>query len=335
MQQRKGVILAIVLAAGGLLAASLTLLAIHWRPRLIMIQGAVIRANADPRKQIAIGNATVTVSDGDTIASGQSQKSGYFKLTFREGIRLPKNAALIVRHNGYAPFVTNLPLTPRSSLRKIYVVKLRESDAHTTDLEKRSQTRVSNVIIRYTVNAPSTTNIGTAVKTFEVINHSNVPCRHQAPCSPNGFWKAARASVTLKAGSNNKFRNVRVLCIAGPCAFTRVHLHKPGKQTQTIAVSAVDWSDTTTFLVEAEVYHNAISSQLRESYPVIFGRDMHFTLPPTAEGPSIVAEIGNQSIVFPLASGLYMSWATCNSEQSRQTDNSTIFQCELKPGYRF
>lgn len=335
MRRKRGFILAVVLTAAAMLAAGLTFLATHWRPLRITIQGAVIRASADPRKQVAIPHANITVSDGATIASAESDKSGYFKLTFREGIRLPQNAALIVRKTGYTPFVMNLPLTPRSDLRKLYVVPLKELNPQSAEVKKRTQTVVSNVIIRYTVNAQTMTNIGTAVKTFEVMNHGNIPCHNQAPCSPNGFWKAARASVTLKAGSDNEFRNVRVLCIAGPCPFTRVHLHEAGKATPAISVSAVDWSDTATFLVEAEVYRNAISSQLRESYPVIFGRDMHFTLPPDAEGPSILATIGTQPIVFPLSPGLYMSWATCNSGQSKQTGNSTIFQCELKPDYRF
>lgn len=335
MRRKRGILLAVILAAAALLAVALTMLATHWQPRLITIQGTVIRSNLDPRKQVAIDRANVTVSNGTTLASAESDKSGFFKLTFRAGIRLPKNAALIVRKSGYAPYITNLPLTPRSNLRKLYVIPLKEQDAHSSNAEKRNQTVVSNVIIRYTVNAQAMTNIGTAVKTFEVINQGNVPCHNQAPCSPNGFWKAAKGTITLKAGSNNEFRNVRVLCIAGPCPFTRVHLHQSGNATKTILVSAVDWSDTTTFLVEAEVYRNSISSQLRESYPVIFGRDMHFTLPPTAEGPSILAEIGNRSIVFPLSSGLYMSWATCNSQQSKQSENSTVFQCELKPDYRF
>ncbi len=335
MNRGRGILLIVALVAGGLLATALALLAIHWRPRRIMIQGTVVRKNSDPRKELAVADAQVAISDGTTIASAQSDKSGYFKLVFREGIQLPKNAALIVRQAGYAPFVMNLPLTPRSNLRKLYVVKLRELDSHSTQAEKRNQTVVSNVLIRYTVNAQAMTNIGTAVKTFEIINQGNIPCHHQAPCSPNGFWKAAKGSVTLKAGSDNEFRNVRVYCIAGPCPFTRIHFHRLEKQNRTLSVSALDWSDTATFLVEAEVYHNTISSQLRESYPVIFGRDMHFTLPPTAEGPSIVAEIGGQSIVFPLAGGLYMNWATCNSEQSKQTENSTVYQCELKPDFRF
>ena len=44
-------------------------------------------------------------------------------------------------------------------------------------------------------------------------------------------------------------------------------------------VSALNWSDTATFLMEAEVYHNAISSNVRELYPVIFGRTLNFTRP--------------------------------------------------------
>ncbi len=65
-------------------------------------------------------------------------------------------------------------------------------------------------------------------------------------------------------------------------------------------VSAIDWSDTSTFLVEAEVFHAAMSSSVRESYPVIFGRSLSFTVPPTQEGVSIEAEIDGTPMVFPL-----------------------------------
>src|SRR5579875_1836378 len=235
MNRKRNILLAIILGATGLLAGFLALLATHWRPRLITIQGAVIRKSSDPRKELAVSDALVTVSDGTTIASAQSDKSGYFKLVFREGIRLPPNAALIVRHAGYAPFVMNLPLTPRSNLRKLYVVKLRSLVSHSTSADRKHQTVVSNVLIRYTVNARTMTNIGTAVKTFEVMNKGNVPCRHQAPCSPDGFWKASRGSVVLKAGSGNVFRNVRVYCIAGPCSFTKIHYQHFNPHPKTIS----------------------------------------------------------------------------------------------------
>ena len=54
-------------------------------------------------------------------------------------------------------------------------------------------------------------------------------------------------------------------------------------------VSARDWSDTTTFLLEAEVFHPMVSQVVHESYPVIFGDGLNFTLPSSAEGVSTVS----------------------------------------------
>jgi hypothetical protein len=74
---------------------------------------------------------------------------------------------------------------------------------------------------------------------------------------------------------------------------------------------------------------------LRELYPVIYGPALNFTVPPTQEGVSIEAEIDGTPMVFPLGPELYLSWATCTSRVSSKVDNSTIYLCQLKPGYRF
>jgi hypothetical protein len=72
---------------------------------------------------------------------------------------------------------------------------------------------------------------------------------------------------------------------------------------------------------------------VRQAYPVIFGSEMSFTLPGTAGGPSIEAELNGSYIVFPLGPDLILSWATCSLKQN--PDGSKLYSCELKPGYRF
>jgi len=166
-----------------------------------------------------------------------------------------------------------------------------------------------------------------------VSNAGNTPCKQGDLCSPDGLWKAAKGSVTLDAGSGNIFRNVRASCIAGPCPFTRIDSSGFNHDAQTIVVSAINWSETATFLVEAEVYQESIVSKLRLAYPVIYGRDLHFTAPPTAEGVTIEAEVGGRPTVFPLGPDLYMKWGICNSRKGR--NNDTIYQCELKPAFTF
>ena len=75
-----------------------------------------------------------------------------------------------------------------------------------------------------------------------------------------------------------------------------------------------------------------ISDLVRESYPVILGPTLSFTLPSTAEGPSIEAEVNAQPIVFPLGPDLLLSWAKCTLSISQ---DSNVYRCELKPGYKF
>ena len=101
------------------------------------------------------------------------------------------------------------------------------------------------------------------------------------------------------------FRNMRASCIAGPCPFTRIDSSGFVHGGRNITVSATNWSDTATFLFEAEVFRTTISSSVRHSYPVIFGRTLNFTLPPTQEGVSIEADLNGAPMVFPLGPDLY------------------------------
>jgi hypothetical protein len=199
----------------------------------------------------------------------------------------------------------------------------------------RPETVVSNIRVRYTINSRTETNVGSAVKTFQVVNKGDVPCDNQSPCSPDGKWKAASASASLDAGADHAFGNVRASCIAGPCPFTRIDSSGFIQGGRNIRVSALDWSDTATFLLEAEVFQIAISSNLRELYPVKFGRTLNFTLPPTQEGVSLEADVDGSTMVFPLGPNLNLSWATCTVRTGTDKEKTTVYRCELKPDYRF
>jgi hypothetical protein len=222
----------------------------------------------------------------------------------------------------------------RSSTRRLIVAAMKPlSEVEKVAVNEKAEV-VSNIRIRYTVNSTVEANVGSAVRTFQVINQGNVPCRRQGPCSPDGVWKAATASVTMDAGQGNEFRNVRASCIAGPCPFTRIDTRGFEHGGRTITASASNWSDTATFLLEAEVFHSAIASSVRESYPVIFDRTLSFTLPGSEEGVSFEAEINGTPMVFPLAPDIYLRWASCTFRNTPAKE-SDVYQCELKPGYRF
>lgn len=309
----------------------------QWRPGMVTIQGAVVRADSDPRRELPISGVTVTVWDGKSSSTTQSNSNGYYRVAFRERIWPTEQVTLSFRSPDYRPYDLQLLVGPNNKPNQLYVAAL-DPVVAATDLPSQPSKpaiAVSNIRIRYTVNTAAQRNIATAVRTFEIVNKGNVPCQQHYPCSPDGLWKAATGSTTLDAGANNVFRSVRASCFAGPCPFTRIDTGGFSQGGRMITASAIDWSDTANFLVEAEVFHNSNESSVRESYPVIFGRVMHFTLPAVQEGLSIEAEINGAPMVFPLGPDLYTSWATCQARPGTEGQNSTTYQCELKPGYRF
>ncbi len=323
----------IAVACAAAAAALITLRIQHVRTRNITIHGAVVRRDEDVRKQLPIADVVVTASNGYSSVRTRSDASGYFALNYPQILWPGRNVDLSFRRDGYMPLDLQLRSGIHLTTRQLYVAAMSPLPRQAPPTVTGKPSVVSNIRIRYTVNSGTAINIGSAVKTFEVVNKGNVPCNHQPVCSPDGNWKAARNSVSLDAGPGNEFRDVRASCIAGPCPFTKIdssgYIHG-GRQ---ITASAVDWSDTATFLLEAEVFQDTISSNVREAYPVEFGDALHFTLPPTQEGVSIEAEVNGAPMVFPLGPDLFLSWATCNIRTN--ADRSTVYRCELKPGYQF
>jgi hypothetical protein len=137
----------------------------------------------------------------------------------------------------------------------------------------------------------------------------------------------------LDAGVGNQFRNVRASCIAGPCPFTKIDAARFSQGGQILTVSARDWSDTATFLLEAEVFRPMESQLEHRTYPAIFGEGLSFTLPSAAQSVSIEADLDGQTIIFPLGPSLFLSWATCDAGVN--LDRGRIYRCTAKPGYLF
>ncbi|HUC29647.1 MAG TPA: hypothetical protein VMR80_08690 [Candidatus Acidoferrum sp.] len=313
-------ILALVFTAG-------ILSVIRWGiQKPIALQGAVLVQDSDPRKQLPV--AGVTVSAGDlAMSQAQSDSLGFFTLTLRKPVRRGHALELHLRQPHYQPldvkdYVTN----------KLYVLHMIPI-ANTPVPANRPQSKVANVRVRYTVKSMTHLNVGSAVKTFEIENRGNIPCNGQRPCSPDGRWKAALGSATLDAGVGNEFRDARVSCIAGPCPFTRIESDHYLEGARIFTVAARDWSDSATFLLEAEVFHPMVSQVEHWSYPVIFGEGLSFTLPADAESVSIEADLEGQTIIFPLGPTLALSWAACDS--GINPNRSRIYTCTPKPGYRF
>jgi hypothetical protein len=307
----------------------------RWHVGAIRIKGAVIRRDDDPRRELPIAGVDVTVSNGTTSATTQSEATGYFNIPFEESVWPGQSLTLSFRHPDYQPLDLKLQGGLRLAAGQLYVAAMKPLPQPAEGSPNRTSLAVSNIRIRYTTNSETKVNIGSAVRTFQVINLGGQPCQHDSPCSPDGRWKASIGAESMDAGPGNEFSNVRASCIAGPCPFTRIDSSGFVNGGRKISVSALNWSDTTTFLLEAEVFHTTNLSNVRESYPVVFGRTLNFTLPPTQEGVSIEAEVGGEAMVFPLGPDLYLSWATCTARTNTDPEKTTVYRCELKTGYRF
>jgi len=303
--------------------------------RSIPIEGAVIRRDPDTRKELPIEDVAVTATAGVVSATARSDASGYFKVILERQVWSGQPIVVHFEHPEYQPSEFQIPAGRLLIDDKLHVVSMVPIDAPVAPSPTRKESVVSNIRVRYTINSRTESNVGSAVKTFQVFNKGNVPCEKHELCSPDKKWKAATGSASLDAGQDNSFGNVRASCIAGPCPFTKIDASGFEHGGRQISVSALNWSDTATFLLEAEVFHTAISSNVRESYPVVFGRTLNFTLPPTQEGVSLEAELDGAPMVFPLGPNLYLSWATCTARTNTEKDKTTVYRCELKPGYRF
>jgi len=299
-----------------------------WRRRQpVILRGAVVQEDRDPNKQLPLADVQITAMNGLGSSNTKSNPTGFFRLTLPKGLRRRQHVILQFRRKDYQPLDLDDFIGD-----KLYIARMVPVHQNTNP-ESHSGAVVSNARIRYSVKATTEANIGTAVKTFQVINVGNKPCDDQSPCAPGGKWKAAIGSVSLDAGEGNQFRNARVSCIAGPCPFAKIEQVELSEDGGHFRVSVRNWSDTTTFLMEAEVLHPMTSDLVRETYPVIFGRTLNFSLPASAEGPSIEAEIDGEAIVFPLGPDLILRWADCHV--GIDNDQSKTYRCELKPGYQF
>jgi hypothetical protein len=324
MRVRNIAIWAAVAVTLGVVAAALV---VRVRRRSVTLTGVVLRQDPDSRKQLPIPNVKITATDGARSAEGESDVSGLFHLRLPDGGWRESLASVTFRRSGYQP------LEIRPSINgEIYVIRLTPI-AQPVPQAVVAGTVVKDVRVRYAERTTTLVDVGSAAKTFTVANIGDVPCDRKTPCSPDGKWKASLGGVTMDAGEGQQFDNARVSCIAGPCPFTKIEsggIPQPGRK---ITVSILDWSDTATFLVEAEVTRSMPSDAIRQAYPAIYGRSMSFTLPATAEGPSVEADLGGAEIVFPLGPDLLLSWADCSVQVG--ADQTKLYRCELKPAYEF
>ena len=293
-----------------------------------MLRGAVVKENVDTTNQSPIADVAVSADDGSAVLESKSDFSGAFTLSLPPGSRRGQPISLTFRHPDYQPLTLKEVISDN-----LYVIRLAPLHGEAEAGLDEATVAVGNVLVRYSTETTTTDHVGSAVKVFQVANTGNVPCHRKPPCSPDGKWKAQVGAAALDAGEGNVFRNARVTCIAGPCPFTRVDTDAFSAGGHNIKVSVRNWSDTATFVLQADVARTQVGDIVRESAPVIFGRSMNFTLPAKAEGPSIEAEMNGSRIVFPLGPSPVLSWAECNVRVEKNQVKD--YRCELKPGYRY
>lgn len=292
----------------------------------VILHGAVIKQDYDTRKQSPIAN--VDVSSPLAVRDTKSDFSGAFTLVLRLGVKVGQSIPISFRHPDFQPLNLNETVSDQ-----LYIIRILPLHGEVEAALNETEIKVNNIVVRYSIETMRTENIGSAVKTFQVANSGNVPCNNQLPCSPDKRWKAAVGSASLDAGQGNVFRDARVTCIAGPCPFTRIDTDGFSRGGRVIRVVVRNWSDTTTFLLQAEVFRSQLDNVTRTTYPVIFGRSMNFTLPSTAEGPSLEADLNGTRIVFPLGPSPVLSWANC--QVRTESNQAKDYRCELKAGYSF
>ena len=327
MRRKWKVVIGLLITLGAVIFGGLVLSRFHGVGPTTL-RGAVLVSSDNVDKQAPIPGVRVSIAGDLATQNARSSPTGFFAVTLVNHVKLGQPVTLQFRHAQYLP----LDFTTFVSNRLIVVrmVPMAEIRGETVSV---APTAVSNVKIRYTIKTTTLLNVGSTLKTFHVVSTGNVPCNRRYPCSPDGRWQAAVGFSSLEAPRGDFFSNARVSCIAGPCPFTKIRFDGFSRGGPGVRVEVLDWSDTTTFLFEAEVFRSMISNSVRSSYPAIFGQALHFTVPANAEGLCIEADVNRQPIVFPLGPALNLTWAACT--ESVNSDHTEAYQCELKPGYGF
>jgi hypothetical protein len=326
-EQKAALVVAIAILIG---IVAGVVISIRSRPvQTVLLEGAVLAQDNDPRKQTPIAGVEITAISGESAGACKSDSTGLFHLSLQPGVTPGQLVSLKFQHPDYQP----LEFTEQAA-DEIYLARMIPiSSQSRVAANGGPEVMVADVRVRYSVKTTTTVNVGPLAKTFEVVNTNGVPCHNRPPCSPDGKWKANIGSVSLDAGPENEFSDLRVSCIAGPCPFTKIESDNLAYRGRVVKVSARDWSATATFLIEGQVVHTTMSDMVRQSYPIIFGQTLNFTLPPAAQGPSIEATLNGTDIVFPLGPALILSWGTCSVKID--ADHSRLIRCEPKTGYRF
>ena len=184
--------------------------------RISVITGAVLEADVDPKRQQPVATVQITAQFGPSLSGSKSDASGLFRITLRPPVDAGDLIRLMFRHPNYQDLETSIPAE-----RLIHVIRLTPKPRSPETDSKRAPIGISDVRVRYAMKNTATTNVGSTVKTFEVVNTGNVPCDRKGPCSPDGRWKAEVGSLSLDAGMKRSFATCA-------CPVSQVPVRLPG-----------------------------------------------------------------------------------------------------------
>src|SRR5262249_9831037 len=131
--------------------------------------GAVLIANADPRKQLPVPNVEITAEVDGTTVRTRSDASGFFHLNWRGSGRRGARVTVHFRHPDYQP----LELV-QSLGDQLYIAHMTTSASVKETEFNGTEVSVANIRVRYAVKATTTINIGSLVRTFDVHNTGDV-----------------------------------------------------------------------------------------------------------------------------------------------------------------
>src|SRR5882724_615886 len=97
----------LVISVGGvvvLVAIVVGILASRPRTRPLSLAGAVMRQDADPKKELPLADVAVAaVSNESVIGNGKSDASGFFSIALRTRLWIGRSVMLQFRHADYQP----------------------------------------------------------------------------------------------------------------------------------------------------------------------------------------------------------------------------------------
>ncbi len=87
----------------------------------IPIEGAVIRRDADPNRELPIAGVAITASDGVRTATTESDAAGYFNLVLQKTVLSDRPVTVSFRHSDYEPLDLTVQTGRLAIPKQLYV----------------------------------------------------------------------------------------------------------------------------------------------------------------------------------------------------------------------